>query len=67
MRVVDLGHGGLGIEPESPADSVQRITRDQLERSKVSGDAIKIYRNYIERTSVPDHGEPAAGRLTSSW
>lgn len=54
MKVVDLGHGGLAIEPESPADSVRTITRTQLERSNVSNEAMDIYRNYIERTSALD-------------
>jgi hypothetical protein len=52
MKVIDLGHGGFAIEPESPADSVQTLTSTQLERSKVSDEAIEIYRRYIERTSV---------------
>jgi hypothetical protein len=51
MKVIDLGHGGLGIEPESPADSVQTLTTAQLLRSEVSDEAISIYRRYIERTS----------------
>jgi hypothetical protein len=51
MKVIDLGHGGLAIEPESPADSVQTLTPAQLQRSEVSDEAIKIYRRYIERTS----------------
>lgn len=50
MKVVDLGHGGFAIEPESPADSVQTLTRAQLERSQVSNEAIDIYKSYIERT-----------------
>jgi len=50
MKVVDLGHGGLAIEPESPADSLQTLTPDHLQRSKVSEEAIDIYRRYLERT-----------------
>jgi hypothetical protein len=51
MKVIDLGHGGFAIEPESTADSVQTLTRAQLERSQVSNEAIDIYKSYIERTS----------------
>jgi hypothetical protein len=51
MKVIDLGHGGFAIEPESAADSVQTLTPAQLQRSEVSDEAIKIYRRYIERTS----------------
>ena len=51
MKVIDLGHGGLAIEPEGPADSVQTLTSTQLQRSQVSEEAINIYRSYIERTS----------------
>jgi hypothetical protein len=54
MKVVDLGHGGFAIEPESVADSVQTLTRAQLKRSKVSDEAIDIYRSYIDRISVSD-------------
>jgi siderophore synthetase component len=51
MKVIDLGHGGLAIEPESPADSVRTLSHTQLQQSKVSDEAIKIYNRYIERTS----------------
>jgi hypothetical protein len=51
MKVIDLGHGGLAIEPESPADSVKTLTPAQLQRSQVSEEAISIYRRYIEQTS----------------
>jgi hypothetical protein len=50
MKVIDLGHGELAIEPESPADSLQTLTPDQLQRSKVGVEAIDIYRRYVERT-----------------
>lgn len=53
MKVVNLGHGGYAIEPESAADSVQTLTPDVLQRSNVSAEAIRIfntYRNYIELT-----------------
>jgi hypothetical protein len=60
MKVVDLGHGGFAIEPESPADSVQTLTRAQMERSKVSDEAIDIYRRYIERTSVLEQSDAPA-------
>ena len=51
MKVIDLGHGELAIEPESLADSVQTLTPGRLQRSEVSDEAINIYRRYIERTS----------------
>jgi hypothetical protein len=54
MKVVDLGHGGLVIEPESrPADSVQALTHARLVQSSVSNEAIDIYQRYVERTSTP--------------
>ena len=52
MKVIDLGHGGLAIEPENAADSVQTLTHDQLKRSDVSPEAISIYQRYLERTSL---------------
>ena len=63
MKVVDLGHGGFAIEPETVADSVQTLTRTQLERSKVSSDAINIYRSYIERTSTLGQSDSSTVRL----
>jgi hypothetical protein len=64
MKVVNLGHGGFGIEPESPADSVQTLTPDQLQRSDVSAEAINIYRRYLERTLSGSRDLPA-GILSS--
>jgi hypothetical protein len=57
MKVVDLGHGGFAIEPVSPADSVQTLTRAQLERSEVSSEAIDIFRSYVEQTTKIDKGD----------
>lgn len=61
MKVVDLGHGGFAIEPVSPADSVQTLTRAQLERSKVSSEAIDIFRSYVEQTSEVDKSDFSQG------
>jgi hypothetical protein len=52
MKVVDLGHGEVAIEPESPADSVRTLTANRLKQSKVDDEAIIIYQSYIERTSA---------------
>ena len=60
MKVVDLGHGGFAIEPESPADSVQTLTRAQLERGQVSNEAIDIYKSYVERTGTTKSREADA-------
>jgi hypothetical protein len=51
MKVIDLGHGVLAIEPESSADSVHTLTTPRLKHSEVSDEAISIYQKYIERTS----------------
>jgi hypothetical protein len=51
MKVIDLGHGGVAIEPESAADSVRTLTPAQLQSSRVSDEAINIYQRYIELTS----------------
>jgi hypothetical protein len=52
MKVIDLGHGEFAIEPDSAADSLQILSTSQLQRNKVSNEAIDIYRRYIERTSA---------------
>lgn len=54
MKVVDLGHGSVAIEPESPADAVRTLTRDQLEQSGVGSEAIDIVLGYIDRTSASE-------------
>jgi hypothetical protein len=51
MKVIDLGHGELAIEPESPADSVGALTAARLKLSDVSDEAVSIYKRYIERIS----------------
>jgi hypothetical protein len=51
MKVVDLGHGALAIEPETPADSVKELTTARLKHSQVSEEAIRIYQRYLDRTS----------------
>jgi hypothetical protein len=51
MKVINLGQGGLAIEPDNAMDSVQTLTPDQLRRSQVSAEAIDIYQRYIARTS----------------
>lgn len=49
MKVVDLGHGTIAIEPDAPADRVGSLSTDRLQHSNVSGEAIDIYRRYISR------------------
>jgi hypothetical protein len=49
MRVVDLGHGEVAIEPESAADAAGSLSIDKLKQSRVSDEAIKIYQRYVER------------------
>jgi len=49
MRVVDLGHGEVAIEPESAADAAGSLSIDKLRQIKVSDEAIKIYQRYVER------------------
>ncbi|MET0678134.1 MAG: hypothetical protein ABW175_20240 [Bradyrhizobium sp.] len=51
MKVVDLGHGGVAIEPETLTDSVRTLTREQLRRSEVNEASIDIYVSYIARTA----------------
>ncbi|VIO64955.1 hypothetical protein CI1B_00490 [Bradyrhizobium ivorense] len=62
MKVVDLGHGGFAIEPTSPADAVQTLTRAQLERSNVSSEAIDIFRGYVEQTSAVNKSDSSQGK-----
>ena len=52
MKVINLGRGGIAIEPESTADSVQTLSPARLRLGNVSEEAIKIYESYLERTSV---------------
>jgi hypothetical protein len=51
MKVINLGHGELAIEPESPADSVQTLSPARLRQCKMDDEAISIYQSYIERIS----------------
>ena len=51
MKVVDLGHGQIAIEPETSADSVGALTTARLKRSEVSDEAMSIYQRYVQRIS----------------
>jgi hypothetical protein len=59
VKLVDLGHGGVAIEPETLTDSVRTLTREQLQRNDVNERSIDIYLSYIERTAPLQRTEGA--------
>jgi hypothetical protein len=50
MKVVDLGHGQVGIEPtETQTDAVGAWSTEQLKLNRISDEAISIYQRYLRR------------------
>lgn len=47
MRIVDLGNGAVGIEPEKPADQIVSIDVPTLRRLGVTEGAITSFSQYV--------------------
>jgi hypothetical protein len=48
MRVLSLGNDAFAIEPDHGADSIANLGDSTLRRSRVSDEAIRIYRHYVD-------------------
>lgn len=51
MKVVDLGHGTIAIEPDAPEDRIDSLSTNRLRKKGVSEESIEIYRQYIQHNS----------------
>jgi hypothetical protein len=62
MKIVDLGNGAVGIEPEGPADRIESVDLPTLRNLGVSEKAIASFSRYVANTSQ------SAGRsITPEW
>ena len=52
MKVVDIGDQAVGIRPDSSADRIDLLDREQLQRMNVSDEAIDTQLRYIKDRSL---------------